>query len=90
MTINWASLIAVFLVSFGSTVAVVVLVAVATLGLSARGARPASIDRRTGNSIVLAHIGDGGGRDVPGRRGRDRAPRALGDSRAVVGRRLRS
>jgi hypothetical protein len=51
MTINWASLIAVFLVSFGSTVAVVVLLAVATLGLSARAARPASIDRPTGNSM---------------------------------------
>jgi hypothetical protein len=50
VTINWASLIAVFLVSFGSTAAVVVLLAVATLGLSARGARTASIDRRTGNS----------------------------------------
>jgi heme/copper-type cytochrome/quinol oxidase subunit 2 len=50
MTINWASLLHVFVVSLGSTVAVVVLVAVATLGLSARAVRTASTGPRTGHS----------------------------------------
>lgn len=40
MTIQWESLLAVFVVSLGSTVAVVVLVAVAMLGLSARATAP--------------------------------------------------
>ena len=38
MTIHWGSLLAVFLVSLGSAVAVVVLVALAMLGLSDRTA----------------------------------------------------
>ena len=38
MTIHWDSLLAVFAASLGSTVAVVVLVTVALLGLSARSA----------------------------------------------------
>ena len=38
MNIHWDSLLAVFLVSMGSAVAVVVLVALAMLGLSARAA----------------------------------------------------
>lgn len=38
MTVHWSSLLAVFLVSLGSAVAVVVLVALAMLGLSARAA----------------------------------------------------
>jgi hypothetical protein len=38
MTIHWDSLLAVFLVSLGSAVAVVVLVALAMLGLSNRTA----------------------------------------------------
>jgi hypothetical protein len=42
MTINWASLLAVFVVSLGSTVAVVGLVTLAMLGLSARTARTAA------------------------------------------------
>jgi hypothetical protein len=36
MTIHWGPLLAVFVVSLGSTIAVVVLVAAALLGLSAR------------------------------------------------------
>jgi len=39
MTIDWGPLLAVFVVSVGSTVAVVVLVTVALLGWSARAAR---------------------------------------------------
>ena len=39
MTIHWGPLLAVFVVSVGSTVAVVVLVTVALLGWSARAAR---------------------------------------------------
>ena len=38
MSIHWDSLLAVFVVSLGSAVAVVVLVALAMLGLSARAA----------------------------------------------------
>jgi hypothetical protein len=38
MSIHWDSLLAVFLVSLGSAVAVVLLVALAMLGLSARAA----------------------------------------------------
>ncbi|MDT0354065.1 hypothetical protein [Pseudonocardia charpentierae] len=38
MTVHWGSLFVVFLVSLGSAVAVVVLVALAMLGLSARAA----------------------------------------------------
>jgi hypothetical protein len=41
MTIHWDSLFAVFAVSLGSTVAVVVLVTLALLGLSTRALRPA-------------------------------------------------
>jgi hypothetical protein len=44
MTIHWDSLLAVFLVSLGSTVAVVVLVALAVVGLSARAAAPRETD----------------------------------------------
>jgi len=40
MTIHWDSLLAVFAVSLGSTVAVVVLVTLALLGLSTRALRP--------------------------------------------------
>ena len=39
MTIHWEPLLAVFVVSLGATVAVVVLIALALLGLSARAAR---------------------------------------------------
>jgi hypothetical protein len=42
MTIYWDSLLAVFAVSLGSTVAVVVLVTLALLGLSTRARRPAA------------------------------------------------
>jgi hypothetical protein len=41
MTIHWESLLIVFVVSLSSTVAVVVLVALAMLGLSARAAQTA-------------------------------------------------
>jgi hypothetical protein len=39
MTIHWEKLLGVFVVSFGATVAVVALVTLALLGLSARAAR---------------------------------------------------
>ena len=39
MTIHWENLLGVFVVSFGATVAVVALVTLALLGLSARTAR---------------------------------------------------
>jgi|tagenome__1003787_1003787.scaffolds.fasta_scaffold20742791_2 hypothetical protein len=42
MSIHWDSLLAVFAVSLGSTVAVVVLVTLALLGLSIRARRPAA------------------------------------------------
>ena len=46
MTIHWDSLLAVFVVSLGSAVAVVVLVALAMLGLSARAVVPDGPGRR--------------------------------------------
>jgi len=49
MTIDWTSLLTVFAESIGSTVAVVMLVATAVLGLSARTTRP---DMRTRHSMV--------------------------------------
>jgi hypothetical protein len=42
MTIHWDSLLAVLAVSLGSTVAIVVLVTLALLGLSIRARRPAA------------------------------------------------
>jgi hypothetical protein len=42
MTIHWGSLLTVFAVSMSSTIAVVVLVTLALLGLSARTPPPAS------------------------------------------------
>jgi hypothetical protein len=49
MTIDWTSLLTVFVASISSTVAVVTLVATAVLGLSARTTRP---DMRTRHSMI--------------------------------------
>jgi hypothetical protein len=43
MTIHWGSLLTVFVVSLGSTIAVVGLVTLAMLGLSARVAEPRAL-----------------------------------------------
>ncbi len=57
MRIDWASLLVVFVVSLGSTVAVVALVTLAMLGLSARAAgphvptRPPLFSRSTGTVV---------------------------------------
>ena len=77
MSIHWDSLLAVFVVSLGSAVAVVVLVALAMLGLSAR----AVVRRRASDVGVAAALPrgrDGRGRRLPGGGRRDRAVRALG------------
>jgi hypothetical protein len=54
MTIHWGPLLAVFVVSVGSTVAVVVLVTVALLGWSARvgPTRPASFTPTAGAVVA--------------------------------------
>jgi hypothetical protein len=59
MTIHWASLLDVFLVSFGTTVAIVVLVSVATVGLSARvaPARRPLFSPGAGAAVALASSG---------------------------------
>ena len=57
MTIHWDSLLAVFLVSLGSAVAVVGLVALAMLGLSARAAvadGPPGRSRAAGTAVAAA------------------------------------
>ena len=56
MTVHWGSLLAVFLVSLGSAVAVVALVATALWGLSARApvADAAAAPRRGMGSAVAA------------------------------------
>ncbi len=58
MTVHWASLLAVFLVSLGSAVAVVALVATALWGLSARApvvdAAAAGLARRAGAAVAVA------------------------------------
>ena len=58
MTVHWGSLLAVFLVSLGSAVAVVALVATALWGLSARApvvdtAAP-GLARRAGAAVAVA------------------------------------
>ena len=77
MTVHWDSLLAVFLVSLGSAVAVVVLVALALLGLSAR----AAVVDGPAPPTALGRGGHGGGRGLPGRRGTCRPVRALGHHR---------
>jgi hypothetical protein len=69
MSIHWGSLLLVFVVSFGSAVAVVALVTLGLLGLSARGAqtvpatstgRPTGPDAwspRTGTALAVAGLG---------------------------------
>ena len=63
MTIHWEKLLGVFVVSFGATVAVVALVTLALLGLSARAARlgpsraparPALFAPTTGTAVAAA------------------------------------
>ena len=59
MTVHWGSLLAVFLVSLGSAVAVVALVATALWGLSARApvvdsAAAPGLARRAGATVAVA------------------------------------
>jgi hypothetical protein len=58
MTVHWGSLLAVFLVSLGSAVAVVALVATALWGLSARApvvdATAPGLARRAGAAVAVA------------------------------------
>ena len=57
MTVHWDSLLAVFLVSLGSAVAVVALVATALWGLSARAAvvdAAPGLARRAGAAVTVA------------------------------------
>jgi hypothetical protein len=59
MTVHWGSLLAVFLVSLGSAVAVVALVATALWGLSARApvvdaAAVPGLARRAGAAVAVA------------------------------------
>ena len=54
MTINWTSLLTVFVASISATVAVVMLVATAVLGLSARTTPP---DMRTRHSMISPTAG---------------------------------
>ncbi|HEX5811167.1 MAG TPA: hypothetical protein VFY38_03625 [Pseudonocardia sp.] len=59
MTVHWGSLLAVFLVSLGSAVAVVALVATALWGLSARvpvadAAAASRLARRAGMAVAVA------------------------------------
>jgi hypothetical protein len=58
MTVHWGSLLAVFLVSLGSAVAVVALVATALWGLSARApvvdAAAPRLARGTGAAVAVA------------------------------------
>jgi hypothetical protein len=51
MTIHWELLMAVFVVSLGAAVAVVALVALALVGLSAR-VGPAPFSRRAGSVVA--------------------------------------
>ena len=70
MTINWTGLLNVVAVSFSATIAVVVLMALAMLGLSARRAPLVSVrslgrpahphglhSRRTGTTVAVACLG---------------------------------
>jgi hypothetical protein len=59
MTIHWESLVAVFAVSLGSTVAVVGLVTLAMLGLSARTAAPGGTGGRpaAGTAVAVTCLG---------------------------------
>ena len=57
MTVHWGSLLAVFLVSLGSALAVVALVATALWGLSARAAvvdAASGLARRSGAAVAVA------------------------------------
>ena len=83
MTIHWDVLLGVFVVSFGSTIAVVVLVTLGLLGLSARTAPVGRSDAPTRPARFTTRDGNGRGRGLPGRRRADRAGRALGDRRTV-------
>jgi hypothetical protein len=61
MTVHWGSLLAVFLVSLGSAVAVVALVAAALWGLSARApvtdaVAPARPSRGVGAAVAAASL----------------------------------
>ena len=80
MNIHWDSLLAVFLVSLGSAVAVVVLVAWPCWG--SRPAPPWPTGPRRRRRPALAGR-DGRGRRLPGGRRRDRPVRALGRGREV-------
>jgi hypothetical protein len=57
MTIHWDSLFAVFAVSLGSTVAVVVLVTLALLGLSIRARRPAAAPVARRHPVISPAVG---------------------------------
>jgi len=65
MTVHWASLLTVVLVSAAATVAIVILVSVAVLGLSARSVHPLSAvgsaprvvpSRRAGTTLAAAAL----------------------------------
>ena len=61
MTVHWGSLLAVFLVSLGSAVAVVALVATALWGLSARAsvadaAAAPRLSRGVGSAVAVASL----------------------------------
>ena len=60
MTVHWGSLLAVFLVSLGSAVAVVALVATALWGLSARvvatEAAASRLSRGMGSAVAAASL----------------------------------
>jgi hypothetical protein len=57
MSIHWDSLLAVFVVSLSSTVAVVVLVTLAMLGLSARAPRLVRSDAPTRHALSSPLMG---------------------------------
>jgi hypothetical protein len=57
MTIHWDVLLGVFVVSFGSTIAVVVLVTLGLLGLSARTAPVGRSDAPTRPALVTPAMG---------------------------------
>lgn len=69
MSIHWGSLLAVFLTSLGTTIAVVALVAVALVGLSARAPQLAACDTaprrrplspRVGTAVATVCLGGAG------------------------------
>ena len=69
MSIHWGSLLAVFLTSLGTTIAVVALVAAALVGLSARApqlavcdtaSRRRSLSPRVGTAVAAVCLGGAG------------------------------